>query len=217
MPVNDIRPVKTALREKYRRLRQEMPADERAACDAAIAARVRGLWQYRRCRTVLVYVSTPIEVDTYGIIRQAIADGKRVAVPRCVPGTRHMDFHLISSTQELSPGMFGVYEPDPERHEKLTRLDEGLCLVPAFSYDHGGYRLGYGKGYYDRFLSRFGGDVVGICYSCCVQRTLPHGRFDRPVDLLVTDKFLRRTGKSRSDRKGLQYKTDSRGEHHGRG
>ena len=192
MPVNDIRPVKTALREKYRRLRQEMPADERAACDAAIAARVRGLWQYRRCRTVLVYVSTPIEVDTYGIIRQAIADGKRVAVPRCVPGTRHMDFHLISSTQELSPGTFGVYEPDPERHEKLTRLDEGLCLVPAFSYDHGGYRLGYGGGYYDRYLSRCGCESIGICYSENYRFRIYHGRFDVPLKAVLTDKFIRR-------------------------
>ena len=195
MSVTDIRPVKTALREKYRRLRREMPPAVKAERDAAIAERVRKLWQYRRCNTLLVYVSTPIEVDTYGIIRQAIADGKRVAVPRCVPGTRNMDFYYIRSTEELQPGSFGVQEPDPAAHEPLTDLSRGLCIVPAFSYDWNGFRLGYGKGYYDRFLSRFGGCVIGICYSMCVQRTLPHGRYDRPVELLVTEKYLRRTAK----------------------
>ena len=107
-----------------------------------------------------------------------------------------MEFFFINSLDELQPGAFGVLEPDPSIHEKLADLSSGLCLVPAFSYDWQGYRLGYGKGYYDRFLSRFGGDIIGICYSDCVQRSLPHGRFDRPVDLLVTEKYLRRTGKT---------------------
>ena len=193
MPVMDIRPIKTELRQKYRSLRQAMPPEIKEQKDAAIAAQVRRLWQYQRNNILLIYVSTPIEVDTFRIIRQAMADGKRVAVPRCVPDTRNMEFYYIDSTDELSPGMFGVLEPaaDPERIYKES--DGGLCIVPAFSYDWRGYRLGYGKGYYDRFLSRFEGNMVGICYSECVQRSLPHGRYDRPVELLVTESYLRRT------------------------
>ena len=142
---------------------------------------------------LLIYVSTPIEVDTFRIIRQAWEDGKRVAVPRCVPDTRNMEFYYIDSTDELSPGMFGVLEPEVNPERLYAERGGGLCIVPAFSYDWRGYRLGYGKGYYDRFLSRFEGNMVGICYSECVQRSLPHGRFDRPVELLVTESYLRRT------------------------
>lgn len=193
MPMIDIRPIKTELRQKYRRLRQEMPKEIKDEHDTAIAAQVRRLWQYQSNAVLLVYVSTAIEVDTFRIINQALADGKRVAVPRCVPDTRNMEFYYIDSTDELSPGMFGVLEPNVNPERLYDEKDGGLCLVPAFSYDWNGFRLGYGKGYYDRFLSRFTGNIVGICYSECVQRSLPHGRYDRPVELLVTEKYLRRT------------------------
>lgn len=193
MPVTDIRPIKMELRQKYRSLRQAMPPEIKAQKDEAIAAQVRRLWQYQRNSVLLIYVSTSIEVDTFRIIRQAIEDGKRVAVPRCVPDTRNMEFYYIRSTDELKPGTFGVLEPEANPENLYKESEGGLCIVPAFSYDWRGFRLGYGKGYYDRFLSRFEGNMVGICYSECVQRSLPHGRFDRPVELLVTESYLRRT------------------------
>ena len=193
MPVTDIRPIKMELRQKYRSLRQAMPPEIKAQKDEAIAEQVRRLWQYQRNSVLLIYVSTSIEVDTFRIIRQAIEDGKRVAVPRCVPDTRNMEFYYIRSTDELKPGTFGVLEPEANPENLYKESEGGLCIVPAFSYDWRGFRLGYGKGYYDRFLSRFEGNMVGICYSECVQRSLPHGRFDRPVELLVTESYLRRT------------------------
>ncbi len=193
MPLNDIRPVKAALREKYRSIRTSMTADEKNSYDEAIAQQVRRLWQYEKNDTLLVYVSTPIEVDTHAIIEQALRDGKKVAVPRCVSGTRNMEFYFIRSLDDLEPGSFGVLEPNPDKTELMTDFSRGLCIVPAFSYDWSGYRLGYGKGYYDRFLSRFEGNIIGVCYSSCVQRSLPHGRYDRPVELLVTENYLRRT------------------------
>ena len=193
MPVTDIRPIKTELREKYRAIRDGMTPEFKDETDRAIAKQVRRLWQYKKTDTLLIYVSTAIEVDTHGIIRQALEDGKKVAVPRCVPGTRNMEFYYIHSIDDLQPGMFGVLEPVPDEANLLTDMEHGRCIVPAFSYDWQGFRLGYGKGYYDRFLSRFEGHIVGICYSSCVQRSLPHGRYDRPVELLVTEKYLRRT------------------------
>ena len=193
MPVEDIRPLKAGMRERYKALRRAMTPQEKARADHAIAQRVASLWQYRRCQTVLTYVSTDIEVDTHAIIRRALQDGKRVAVPRCVPGTRNMEFYLIRDLQELSPGTFGVLEPPPNPKFLLPRETDGLCLVPALCYDWKGFRLGYGKGYYDRYLAGFRGRLVGLCYSSCVRPRLPHGRFDRPVELLVTDRFLRRT------------------------
>lgn len=197
MPLIDIRPIKTELRQKYRSLRQSMPKEIKDEKDTAIANQVRRLWQYENNSILLIYVSTEIEVDTFRIIRQAWEDGKRVAVPRCVPDTRNMEFYYIDSTDELEPGMFGVLEPSANPERLYQERDGGLCIVPAFSYDWQGYRLGYGKGYYDRFLSRFEGNMVGICYSDCVQRSLPHGRYDRPVELLVTEKYLRRTVRHR--------------------
>lgn len=203
MPLIDIRPVKAALRTKYRDIRSSMTEEEKASCDCTIAHQIRRLWQYEKNDTLLVYVSTPIEVDTRTIIVQALEDGKKVAVPRCVEGTRNMEFYYIRSLRDLEPGSFGVMEPIPEKTELMTDFSRGLCIVPAFSYDWSGFRLGYGKGYYDRFLSRFEGNIIGICYSNCVQKSLPHGRYDRPVELLVTEKYLRRT--TRPAERGRYY------------
>lgn len=193
MPVEDIRPIKAGMRDHYKALRRGLSPQQKARMDAAIARRVTSLWQYKRQRLLLTYVSTPIEVDTTAIIRRALADGKQVAVPRCVPNTRLMEFYRIESLDELEPGTFGVLEPRPNPERLLTETGKGLCLVPALCYDWKGFRLGYGKGYYDRFLAGFGGHMVGICYSNCIRRSLPHGRYDRPVELLVTDRYLRRT------------------------
>lgn len=197
MPVTDIRPVKLALREHYKQLRRDMPPAEKQAADGEIAARVAQLWQYEDNDTVLTYVSTAIEVDTRRIIEQAWQNGKRVAVPRCVPETREMEFYYITAWEQLESGTFGVLEPVPGRCEQMTDFRQGLCLVPALSYDWKGFRLGYGKGYYDRFLSRFKGNRIGVCYAACVQRSLPHGYHDKPVELLVTEQYFRRMDKPR--------------------
>ena len=94
---------------------------------------------------------------------------------------------------DLAPGAFGVLEPVPERCRLVTDYSRGLCIVPGLCFDAEGYRLGYGKGYYDRFLSAFRGVTVGICYTACTQWRLPHGRYDRQIQLLITEKYIRRT------------------------
>lgn len=192
MQVRDIRPIKQELRSRYKEQRRQMDPDTKRVKDAAVARHVRKLWQYAKNQTILCYVSTAIEVDTREIIRQALADGKRVAVPRCVPGTRTMEFYFITSLDELAPGAFGVDEPMPDPAKLVTDKSVGLCLVPALCYDREGFRLGYGKGYYDRYLAGFGGSLVGLCYSDCIEKHLPHGRFDRPVETLVTEQYIRR-------------------------
>ena len=193
MPVKrNIKELKIGLRRQYRAFRENLDPVRKAEMDAAILRRVQKLSVYRRNSVLLTYVSKPIEVDTLHLIQDAIAQHKRVAVPRCVPGTREMEFYFIRSLAELSPGMFGVLEPSPEKSRKLGDLRHGLCIVPGLCFDAQGYRLGYGKGYYDRFLSRFEGQTVGICYKGCVPWNLPHGYFDRPVDLLVTEEYVRK-------------------------
>ncbi len=186
----DIRKYKQSIRESSRARRLAVPPQVRAEQDRRIAQNVRRLRQYSPSGTILIYVSTPIEVDTKRIIENAWADGKRVAVPRCIPDTRLMEFHYITSFDDLKPGMFGVLEPD-EGLEIVTDFDGCLMIVPAMQFDINGYRLGYGKGYYDRYMSRFSGVSAGLCYIEELRRHMYHGRYDRPVDVIVTDKCIR--------------------------
>ncbi|PWM26624.1 MAG: 5-formyltetrahydrofolate cyclo-ligase [Oscillospiraceae bacterium] len=187
-PVN-LKEYKTALRTQYKALRREMPPESKAASDHRIAERLVRLNAYRRCSTLLIYVSSPIEVQTSEMIAHALANGKRVAVPRCVPGTREMEFYFIEGEQDLSPGAFGIPEPVPDPAKKLTDWSGCFCVVPALACDRRGFRLGYGGGYYDRFLRAFPGTKAVILYKKCLVNHLWHGRYDVAVDLIVTEYY----------------------------
>lgn len=184
--MNDIRPLKQKLRAESKLYRNELSSNEKAELDSKISDRLFNTWQYKGCEVLLTYVSTEIEVDTREIISRALADGKRVAVPRCIDNTRLMDFYFIKDFDDLESGYMGVFEPIPEKCEKMTDFSKGLCIVPALMFDLYGYRLGYGKGYYDRFLSNFCGETLGLCYNRCVREKLPHGKFDKCVERIIT-------------------------------
>lgn len=183
---------KIDLRKKYRAIRENMNPKEKKFMDERILHKLSSLSEYKRNRDILVYVSKKIEVSTYEIMCDAWKKGKRVAVPRCNTDDRSMDFYYIRSMEDLEKGAFGLYEPIKEKCEIYKTFLGGLCIVPGFCFDQNGYRLGYGHGYYDRFLQKFRGIKVGICYSNCMKFYLPKGKYDRPVDILVNDKYIKR-------------------------
>lgn len=192
MYVKNIKEIKINLRARYRQFREQLEPGKKSTMDLTIRNRLFALKEYGKADTVFTYVSKPIEVDTFTVISAAFSDGKKVAVPRCVPGTYDMEFYFIRSLDDLETGSFGVLEPVPSRCVPVPKTATGLCVVPGLCFDSQGYRLGYGKGYYDRFLSEFQGTTVGICYSGCIQWNLPHGYYDKPVDVLITEKYIRR-------------------------
>ncbi|HHV32931.1 5-formyltetrahydrofolate cyclo-ligase [Caproiciproducens sp. LBM24188] len=192
MYVRNIKQVKQNLRARYRQFRERLEPEHKVSLDSAIQSRLLALNEYAGADTLFTYVSKPIEVDTYALIQAALANHKKVAVPRCLPETFDMEFYYITSLDDLEKGCFGVMEPVPEKCRLVPRGKKGLCIVPGLSFDAQGFRLGYGKGYYDRFLADFKGTTVGICYSGCVQWNLPHGYYDQSVDILITEKYVRR-------------------------
>lgn len=196
MYIKNIRELKKNLRAQYRRSRESMDPREKAGMDSAILGRMLSVREYVDCRFLLTYVGKQIEVDTIGLIRAALAQGKRVGVPLCRPEVCGMEFYEIRSTDSLREGTYGVLEPEPSPGGPILQGHGELCVVPGLSFDPQGYRLGYGKGYYDRFLADYAGITVGLCYSDCVCRNLPHGFYDRPVDILITDKYIRRIRKN---------------------
>ncbi len=199
----DIREYKKNLRAQCKTLRSTMPPDVKRDKDKRIFEKIISTSAYKSADTVLAYVSTEIEVDTLMLIDRALLDNKRVAVPRCISGTRDMDFYFINSRDELERGSFGVLEPDPDKCTIAYDFERALCIIPGLAFDMEGYRLGYGKGYYDRFLSAHRGLYkMGICYCSCTANRLVHGRFDIGADMLVTEKYIRKTALPENTRKG---------------
>lgn len=181
---------KNALRAEFKKKRSALTEQERADMDARIAQAVCQLPAYQSADVVFSYLSFGAEVDTRAIIADAWARGKMVALPRCVPGSRVMEWFRVNSFDGLVLSSFGVEEP---ARDLQALVDPGDCanavaIVPGFTFDNRGYRLGYGGGFYDVFLSGFPGTSIGLCRAVQrVDRLDALNEFDLPVDLVVTD------------------------------
>lgn len=184
----DIRTLKNELRTKFKTIRKNMSTKVKMNMDIQIQSHLFSTSEYLKEDVILTYVSKPLEVDTINIIKTSWTNKKKVAVPKCKTDKTEMDFYFINSLDDLEVGTFGVLEPIEEKCRKVTNFFNGLCIVPGFSFDENGFRIGYGKGYYDRFLAYFLGKTVGICYSNCITKKIPHGCFDIPMDSIITDK-----------------------------
>jgi len=194
MPENlqDIRLLKRRLRQDCLVYRENLAPAIKSRFENKIANKVFNLWAFRESSCLLAYIAKPLEVDTRAIVLGAFQQGKSVAVPRCIPDTRQMEFRIMTSYDDLRPGAYGILEPDPEHCPPANQKDYPICLVPALAFDKEGYRLGFGKGYFDRFLSAFQGVKVGICFDACVLEKLPRGRYDKRVDFLITESRIQK-------------------------
>ena len=181
---------KAEARKRLKALRAGIPVDERTQIDAAIAARVLRTREYENASTVLPYLSFGAEIDTRPIIENAWASGKLVALPRCVDGTRYMTWHRVDGFSALITSRLGVEEPvyDASTLVHPDDFENALAIVPGLTFDECGYRLGYGGGFYDVFLSGFKGTAMGLCRSSQLSERLDViDKFDLPVDIVVTE------------------------------
>lgn len=181
----NIKAEKDRLRAFFKEKRGSLSPEEKKRLDQTIAERVLRSAAFRYASTLLAYAPKEEEVDVLPICEAALAKGKRLAFPRCF-GDGEMSFHFVSSLSELSPGKYGILEP-PASASVFSFSPATLCLVPGLSFDRFGYRLGYGRGYYDRFLARFEGSALGVVYSDFIRDALPHGTFDFSVSALVSE------------------------------
>lgn len=191
--MNTVKKEKDDLRAKYIALREQMPAEEKLRRDAAICTTAGGLVSFRYAEYVLLYAAAKNEIDVTGIAERAWSQGKKVAFPRCDTETHTMKYHFVESMDELSVYSYGIREPAEDApvfdQEKVS--GSAVCFVPGLVYDRSGYRLGYGKGFYDRYLSAFTGCKIGVVYSDYVLGSVPRGRYDVTVDILLTEKGVR--------------------------
>ncbi len=184
----DIRKIKNEYRAKAKEYRASLTEEQKKCLDSQIFKNLSSVLEYDSAKTILCYMSTSSEVDTKGIISSLFEQNKTVAVPRCIDDTRDMEFYIISSFEDTYKRTFGVFEPDSDKCMRLRDFRNAVCILPGLAFDREGYRLGYGKGYYDRFLSSFKGVKIGIVYEKCLFDRLMHGFFDVPADIVVTEK-----------------------------
>lgn len=177
---------KQKLRRALLQKRRALSVDYRHAASAAMVETIASLSAWKRARLILAYFPVGEEVDLVSLWERALAEGKQLAFPRCENSEMH--FILVSSLSELEEDAYRIPAP-PKDGERVGEFEDALCIVPALSVDSAFYRMGYGGGYYDRFLGKYP-EVKTLCalYEEMVSKEdLVREQTDVPVCMIVTE------------------------------
>lgn len=190
---------KRALRKKHLQIRRGMSAKEIEDKSKRICEHILRSDEYLSSKTVFGYMAINEEVDLTSLLKQALCDGKKVAIPK-VMDNKQMEFRLIETLHEVKTGCFGVLEPVSETVVSFD--DKAMMIVPGLAFDTQGYRVGYGGGYYDRYIHKLTGEVssessvaletlrpriLGAFYKWQQVNDCFHDEHDIPLQTIVTE------------------------------
>ena len=182
--------LKASIRRDMLVRRQNMTEEACHALSLEIQSQVLSLPEMRSACTVALYSAFRKEVFTGEIFHRSLLAGKRCAYPRI--GNGGMEFIEVRDLRDLRPGAYGIGEPSGSDALAIGELD--LVVVPGVAFDVEGFRLGYGKGFYDRELKGIGGQatLIGLCFEFQLVPSLPAETHDIQMDLVVTERRILR-------------------------
>ena len=175
--------MKAELRKQVLHEMKVVPRERKKAMDQALTERFLNHPFYQEARVIATYLSFPHEFQTHELIEQALKDGKKVLIPKTYPKGR-MDF-VVYNPQQLVKTSFGLLEPQGNL-EVVDASQIDLIHVPGLAFTTEGYRIGYGGGYYDRYLEQFSGHTLSTVYPCQIQDFSPENH-DIPVQEVLID------------------------------
>lgn len=183
--MTEIHEKKNQLRHKMKQIQSELTSQYMDTASDRIQSRILKLEKYKKAKSIFVYVNMEKEPQTVPIIEQAIKDGKKVYVPKCISKSEMLAIH-IQSVSQLKPGSYGILEPE-DLHDTGKAEEMDLILVPCLSASLDGRRLGHGAGYYDRFLREYHGDMICLCYKKMLSDEIPVDDLDIRMPSVITD------------------------------
>jgi 5-formyltetrahydrofolate cyclo-ligase len=178
---------KTGLRSKYLYYRNSLSPKEVKDCSDAIFKRIVNLDVYKDAKHIFCYMSMFNEVDTYNFIKEAIKEGKIVGIPKIE--NKDMNFFKLESIKDVAEGYCKILEPTSD--SIITPCKGDLIIVPGIVFDETGYRIGYGGGFYDRYISNNVNDeisLIGVAYSIQLVAEVPKADYDQQLNYLATEK-----------------------------
>ncbi|MGD6991415.1 5-formyltetrahydrofolate cyclo-ligase [Sutcliffiella horikoshii] len=181
---------KSVLREEMKKILGEIDGSSYAAKSKAIHDKLFASKEWQHAQAIGVTISRFPEVDTEAIIMRAWEEEKRVAVPKCFPSTKSMEFYFLENFNQLETVYFGLKEPILSEVELCPKNMLELVLVPGLIFDEKGYRIGFGGGYYDRFLVNYMGSKVSLAFSQQLVKNVPTDHYDIPVHKIVTNEVV---------------------------
>lgn len=187
---------KRKLRRQILALRDAMPVEEREAKSSRIMETLISMPHYKEADTILIYISYQSEVDTTDLVNRTMTDRKRVFAPKVFGET--MEFYQITGTGDLQEGYKGIREPVSGRlFDVESDTGHTLMLMPGAVFDEKCRRIGYGKGFYDRYLKRMSETGISVhtlalCFECQVLPEIPAEKHDVRPQMILTEKRFRK-------------------------
>ncbi|WP_171011442.1 5-formyltetrahydrofolate cyclo-ligase [Haloimpatiens lingqiaonensis] len=179
---------KKNLRKLMKEKRNSITETTRQKFDNDIFFKIINSNYYKLSKVIFVFVSYNDEINTHKLIKHALQNNKKVVVPKVVSKNGHMIALEINSFDDLEPSNYGILEPKNYCKE-IPSKDIDLALIPGLAFDLNGGRMGYGGGYYDRFLKTLSSNCpkIGICYNFQVIQNVPMSEHDIKTDGLITN------------------------------
>ncbi|MBF8983376.1 5-formyltetrahydrofolate cyclo-ligase [Lutibacter sp. B2] len=182
--------VKKQLRSEILNERKNLPIPIVSEKSGKISELLKSMNLYKNAQSVMVYIDFRNEVKTNDIINDLLSKNKRVVIPISIPETREMILsQLLNPGKELTKGTYGILEPKKEYIREVNPETIDLILVPGVAFDEEGYRLGYGGGYYDRFLDKLTKNIpsIALAFDLQIMEKVPRDVHDHAVDSIVTE------------------------------
>lgn len=185
--------LKTDLRKNMLIQRKNMKIENVSTFSNKIIDTIMKLPEFINSNNIMLYLSFGNEVNTYALAKWCLDNGKKVIVPYCINETREIiPFEINNLTNDLVKSTFGIMEPKHEILKKADIANIDLIIVPGVVFDEYCNRIGFGAGYYDRFLPKKAKDTstIGIAYDYQVINKIPTGIYDVPLDSIITEKRI---------------------------
>ena len=183
--------MKQTLKSEIFEKRKALSKEEIKEKSSKIKENLYSLEEFKKAKNILFYVSFNDEVDTHEIIKELLANKeKNIIVPYVVKNNPILQLSEIKNFNELEPKTWGILEPKDEFIRKFDIENVDLVIIPGIVFDQNGHRIGYGYGYYDRFLKKLDKNVVkiGFGFEFQIVDKIPEEKHDVPVDIMVTEK-----------------------------
>ncbi|WP_176752969.1 5-formyltetrahydrofolate cyclo-ligase [Tenuibacillus multivorans] len=182
---------KDTFRVLSKRILKHIPKQEKKQYAEEITTQLLLSEWWVRAEVIAITVAREIELDTMPIIEKAWKQDKTVVIPKCYPDEDNtMRFYQFTNKNELENVFLDLYEPKEDPKKLVSSQDIDLIIVPGLLFDYQGYRIGYGGGYYDRFLTSYNQDKISIAMELQLVKHVPHEVFDLPVDAVITEKNI---------------------------
>jgi len=182
--------MKKQLRQEYKAIRNQLSVEQISQYSDAICKQLFQLPLWQEAKTIMAYLSFQNEVCTDFIFKQGWAENKIMSIPICHIHDHTMHLARLNNFEELVANKYGIRELPEEKQELILPKQVDLCLIPGIVFDARGNRIGFGAGYYDRYLPQLRADVpkVALAYQCQISSTtLPTDIYDLPMNYILTE------------------------------